>query len=275
MLLRFLDIDHPEAVLAVGRTVVGADPGATVSLPQSGLRSRHVAIEVHPQRGVSLSVLEPGAAVHVNGRPVGEFAFLRPGDLIALGNLRLELASSRPEIRPRQSGGAAPRPDTQNSGAASRVVLRGVSGKHFGRSLGLGAWPVVGSGPDADLRLDDAALAPSQARFELWPTAVVLRDLADSEGVRVNGRMVRETELRHGDQIVFDQHRFVLEAPGLPPPNSMRPPITGVQDAVPAGVAAAADPARDASVGASSGSTLWWLVGAAALIGLGFAALLL
>ena len=175
MQLRFPDTDHPEATLAVGRTVIGAGPGADISLPQAGLRARHVAIDVHPQRGLSLSVLEPGAGVHVNGRPVGEFAFLRPGDCIALGSLRLELASSRPAIRPQRSGGEPPAMDTQNAGAASRVVLRGVSGKHFGRSIGLATWPVVGSGPAADLCLDDAALAATQARFELWPAAVVLR----------------------------------------------------------------------------------------------------
>ncbi len=275
MQLRFPDTVHPEATLAVGRTVIGAGPGADISLPQAGLRARHVAIDVHPQRGLSLSVLEPGAGVHVNGRPVGEFAFLRPGDCIALGSLRMELASSRPAIRPQRSGGDPPAMDTQNAGAASRVVLRGVSGKHFGRSIGLASWPVVGSGPQAELRLDDAAVGATQARFELWPTAVVLRELAPSEGIRVNGRTVHETELRHGDQVVFDQHRFVLEAPGLPPPNTMRPPITGVQDAVPANLAGPDPAARGGEAPASTGSPLWWLVGAAALIGLGFAALLL
>jgi hypothetical protein len=229
---------------------------------------------MHPQRGVSLLVLQGGAPVHINGRPVGEFSFLRPGDCVALGSLRMELVEEGSAALPDWAAGEPPVIDSQSATAASRVVLRGVSGKYFGRSIGLLASPVVGSGPDADLRLDDAALPARHARVELWPNAVVLRELAAGDGARVNGMTIRNGELRHGDQLVFDQHRFVLEAPGLPAPSPVRRSITGVHGAVPESPESDRSDDDTSRTQAEHGHTIWWLVGAAALIAIIFASLI-
>lgn len=275
MRLTFPEVQHADVAFASGRTIIGSDPECDVQLSQSGISPRHAAIDLHPQRGLSLTMLQDGATVHVNGRPVSEFSFLRAGDCIALGSLRMEIIGDVVDALPVWASGEAPKIEGQASSAASRVVLRGISGKYFGRSIGLLASPVVGSGPDADLRLDDAALAARQARLELWPDAVVLRELAPGDGARINGLSVHNGELRHGDQVVFDQHRFVLEAPGLPAQHPARRPITGVHEAVPdaanqapTGVDAEG-PARSSRIG----HTAWWLVGAAALIAAIFARL--
>jgi hypothetical protein len=49
---------------------------------------------------------------------------------------------------------------------------------------------------------------------ELHGDTVVLRDLG-GEGSWLNGRRVKDAVLAPGDQLVFEQQRFVLEAPGL------------------------------------------------------------
>lgn len=273
MRLNFPDAQHADVALASGRVVVGSDAECDVRLSDPGITGRHARIDLHPQRGLSLTVLDDAASVHVNGRPVAEFSLLRAGDCIALGKVRLELISDHDGALPVWAAGEPPEIDAQGASAASRVVLRGVSGKYYGRSLGLASSPVVGSGPEAEIRLDDAALAARHARLELWPNAVVLRELESGEGARVNGQAVRNGELRHGDQIVFDQHRFVVEAPGLPAQAPSRRPITGVHEAIPEDPSLSDHGAAAGEAHASSGRTLWWLLGAAALIAAIFASL--
>ncbi len=273
MRLTFPDAQHADVALASGRVVLGSDAECDVRLPQSGVTGRHARIDLHPQRGLSLTVLDDAASVHVNGRPVAEFSLLRAGDCIALGKIRMELVSDHDGVLPVWAAGEPPAIDAQAASAASRVVLRGVSGKYYGRSLGLIGSPVVGSAPDAEIRLDDAALAARHARLELWPNAVVLRELAAGEGARVNGLPVHNGELRHGDQIAFDQHRFVVEAPGLPAQAPVRRPITGVHEALSDDAGMHADASGTTDAHASSGRTLWWLLGAAALIAAIFAGL--
>jgi len=273
MRLTFPEAQHADVTLASGRVVIGGAADCDVVLEHPSVRAQHVSVDRHPQRGLSLAVLDASAKVHVNGRPVHEFSFLRAGDCIAIGNVRVELVADVVDALPSWARGEPPAIDPQASGAAARVVLRGVSGKYYGKTIALSASPVVGSNPSAELCLDDAGIAARQARVELWPNAVVLRALERGEGGRLNGQSVSNAEIRHGDQLVFDRHRFVLEAPGLPAQPPARRPITGVHEAVPdkAG-AAAADPAST-SGSAGSGNTLWWLIGAAALIAAVFASL--
>src|SRR5204863_325035 len=58
--------------------------------------------------------------------------------------------------------------------------------------------------------------AERECQFELHGDRVVLRSLGHGEFTSVNGVPVSDAVLAPGDQVVIDQHRFVLEAPGLP-----------------------------------------------------------
>lgn len=271
MRLSFPDAQHAEVRIETGSLVVGSGAEADVRLGSGDLAARHVAIDLQPQRGLSLRVLDPAARVFVNGRPVREFAFLRAGDCIALGSLRAEVVG---EVRS-ETASATPRAiDIGSNPSASRVVLRGVSGRYFGRSIAVADAPVLGSGPECQVRLEDAGLAPRQAQFDLGADGVTLRSLAREDGARVNGNAVSAAVLGHGDQIAFDQHRFVLEAPGLPGPSTRIESagvghVTSVQRAVEAPLAG-----TDGKVQAG-GQNIWWLIAAAALIGLGFVFLLM
>ncbi|MDQ2703022.1 MAG: FHA domain-containing protein [Pseudomonadota bacterium] len=160
------------------------------------------------RRGVWLTVGEGVRGVHVNGRPVQRQALLRTGDCIHVDGHEIVLA--------RGSGGsreAPPREFAAQGASDPRIVLRGIGGHHHGRSFTLDRQRVVGSGSDADIRIDDPAFAPRHARIGLQDGMVVLQSLGD-ESCLVNGQRLREAVLQPGDQIVFDDHhRFVIEAP--------------------------------------------------------------
>ncbi|RYZ73658.1 MAG: FHA domain-containing protein [Lysobacteraceae bacterium] len=159
------------------------------------------------RRGLWLQVAGGCRGVHVNGRPVQRMSQLRAGDTVYLDGAEILVQASH------QGVDALPRPDPGDA-SDPRIVLRGIGGKHHGRSFTLGQPCVVGSSAQATIRVDDPGFAPRHAQLERRGDRVLLRDLGSATGSMVNGMPVREALLAAGDQVAFDaQHRFVVEVP--------------------------------------------------------------
>jgi pSer/pThr/pTyr-binding forkhead associated (FHA) protein len=71
----------------------------------------------------------------------------------------------------------------------------------------------VGRGPDVDLAFADDAMSSQHAMLELAESGFRVRDLASTNGVRVNGAEVLSADLKHGDRIELGGHelRFLHE----------------------------------------------------------------
>lgn len=163
------------------------------------------------RRGLWLQVANGVRGIHVNGRPVRRMALLRAGDAVYADGVEMVLrAGLAPQTRIPPAG------DEPLAGDA-QILLRGVGGRHHGRSFTLEQARLVGSEAGADIFIDDAVFPPRHARLEPHGDRVLLRDLGSHEGSVVNGLPVRDCWLQPGDQLVFDgQHRFVLEVPVQP-----------------------------------------------------------
>ena len=275
MRLTFPNGEHPD-VVEPSRITLGSGGDSRVRL--DGLADRH-AVLANDRRGLWLVIESGEATAHVNARPVSRLALVRPGDLISLGHVQMLLRSESDPLAAQLplASAALNRENTSNNSICSeRFVLRGVGGAHYGRSFPLCDPVVIGRGDTADLRLDEPTLSERHARIELHGDRVVLRDLdaSQGQGTTLNGVPVRNALLSAGDQLAWEQNRYVLEAPGLSAPvqrhdttplpatahttQTIRP-ITGVL-ATPA--AAAAEPAQH-----RKGSTVWWLIVSAAALG--------
>ena len=213
------------------------------------------------RRGIWLSVVDAAGSVHVNGRRVRSRALLRAGDALFIDGAELLLAAAHDNPLPDDLPGS----ESPSQPGDPRVVLRGVGGKHHGRAFTLELPRLVGSAPEADIRIDDPAFAERHALLSLVDGQVVLRDLGVGDGSQVNGRSLRDAVLQPGDQLVFEgQHRFVVEAPGaVTRPLDMPGVADGGEDLL---------PGRQSAAG---GWRRWpWLLLAALLIGGVLAALL-
>lgn len=144
--------------------------------------------------GTWLTVVDGVRGVHVNGRPVRRCALLRAGDSVHVDGTEIVLTA--PVAKPDASASPVPPAAAAGEGADPRVVLRGVGGRHHGRSYTL-----------------DQARALSAGCIACEGGRLVLRAGGDV-GVAVNGAPCREAVLRPGDQVVLgDGQRFVVEAP--------------------------------------------------------------
>jgi pSer/pThr/pTyr-binding forkhead associated (FHA) protein len=239
------------------------------------------------ERSYVPSVRDAQASTHVNARPVREKAILHLGDTVSLDtvqfvlrpdrddSVRTDIPASKP--MPVSPAPAAETGDARAHIAPPKLVLRGVSGSYFGKIVPVRGRLVIGRGSESDLVLDDAAMSPRHAAIENIGDAIYLRDLGSSTGASVNGVPVRDAVLFPDDQIAFGSNRFLLEAPSLPTRSDNAaaaaqdsPNITQTMRAIPQ--SAGASPVATAVE--RNRNDIWWLIGAAALIGLGIAVLL-
>ncbi|HHW4681133.1 MAG TPA: FHA domain-containing protein [Xylella taiwanensis] len=155
-------------------------------------------------RGLWLQVAKGIRGIHVNGRPVRRMAWLRAGDAVYADGVEMLVLGVQ----------AGPPDDETATLDGNCLVLRGVGGRHYGRSFTLETPRIVGQERGVDILIDDPVFAARHARFERHGDRVLLRDLGSEDGSMVNGCKVRDAWLQAGDQVVFDgQHRFVLESP--------------------------------------------------------------
>lgn len=281
MQLTFPNGEHADVPLQ-GEITVGSRAGNRVCLADAGLAPLHASF-LSDRRGLWLRVPAGVQGVHLNARPVRRLAQLRPGDLVCLDKLRVVVrGDDDPAIERRIPTGQPAAMNEAQRVAATRVVLRGLSGQHFGRTYTLTEPRLIGRSTSADIRLDDPAVADRHAVIELHGDRVVLRALG-SDGSHINGLPVRDAVLSPGDQLAIDQHRFVLEAPGLPARGQaagQRPvPATHTQTMKAVNVPVARD-APTASTGATPPVRgpdpvgLWWLIAAATVLAAALTALL-
>lgn len=254
--LRFCDdgqsgLAQPD--LALGDGVLAFGRGTAGQLVPVDARSPWLLQLSNDRRGIWLTVADQLRGVHVNGRPIQQIALLRAGDCIHVAGRKLLLLS---DVDARLATETAP---PQDPAASVRVVLRGIGGRHHGRSISLDRPCLVGSAADSDLRIEGHGILPQHATIEVNNGQVLMHAMSDA--VQVNGQAVREAVLHGGDQIAFcPQHRFLLEAPPAPVPLPRR-----------------ADPALDAAPMPPQhgwASRIPWLLVAALLLASGLSALL-
>lgn len=283
MRLSFPNGEHPDVVIDQGEVRIGSAPGNRVVVPSAGLSANHAVVRIDSQRGIMLRLEAGSGGAHVNARPVRELALLRLGDVVSLNRLQL-LVKPDDELNIDRSVPPPPAPmtDPAQRAAASRVVLRGIAGAFHGRTFSLLDPVTVGRAANADIRLDEPGVEDRHATLEQHSDRVVLRDLGSHDGAVVNGVALKSAVLHPGDQIVFEQHRFLLEAPGLPPRGTATfapAPRAGLGttqtlQAVQAPLNDAAPAPR--TVAPSEGKfNYWWLLGAAAVIAAVFVGIML
>lgn len=280
MRLSFPNNENTDVLVALGDNAIGAAADNAIVLNVPGIAAHHVNLAVS-ERSIVLNVLDANSRTHVNARPVRAKAIVRLGDVVCLDTVQFVLKpDSDDSIRTTLPAQSNKLDNTKSSdpSAPARLVLRGVSGSYFGKIIPVFGQITIGSDKDCGVVLDDAQAKSRHALLEVVGDAIFLRDLGSENGTSVNGVRVRDAVLFPDDQIGFGQSRFLLEAPGLPQrghdtdSNESAEPIASITQtmrAIPRPVANA-QPEPDPL---TQRNDIWWLIGVAALIGIGVAVL--
>lgn len=222
MKLVFPGGEHPQVLLGPGVNRIGSDPQANVVIDRPGVRPQHCLLHVTAS-GVMLEVPQQ-AEVNVNGRSVDGLIALRSGDAVEFNGVHARLAAIEPAAAVRQLTGewGASTSANDDPGVTAvrpvlpKFVLRGVTGRVFGRSFPLHGVLTVGRGPECALRIEEPGLSRLHARLIASERGVQVEDVGSSNGSFINGKRVLRGEARPGDEIAFDTVRFQVLAYGAP-----------------------------------------------------------
>ncbi|GAA0706872.1 FHA domain-containing protein [Dokdonella soli] len=267
MRLSFANGEHADFIMDGSAVSLGNADGNTLVLHDRDVAAWHARVTVDP-RGIVLEVLDPSARTHVNARPVREKALLRCGDVLCLGKVVVNLKADSDDLIETDLPPEAPA--TPPPAQPARVILRGVSGSHFGKTIAVNPRLVIGRDPACGLVIDDARIAARHVAIENVGDAIYLRDIAAPNGSSVNGVQIDSAIVYPGDQLAFERSHFIIEAPGLP----LRGEDRAAADQLnigPADVERSADAAAESP---QAQGAIWWLIGAAALIALGLVLLI-
>lgn len=221
--VRLTLIEDGAAPLVVerGEIRIGSAPDNELAFPGSPLLPVHARISVN-QDGALLRLVQPDAEAYVSRRPVQSLAFLHDGDLIELGKIAIRVDITYPGRD--AEGEPSETQATRVRRVPPRYVLRGVTGSQFGRLIPIYGRLLIGRDGSCDLVLDEPGMSRRHAAIESQPTGLVLRDLDSANGVQLNGQNISHSApLKHGDQIVLEGIRFLVQAIDqidTPPPGS-------------------------------------------------------
>lgn len=224
MKLLFPNGEHPPHTLAEGISRIGSAAGCEVRLDRDGVTPEHCRIEVRDEQCRIVDVAA-GARVLLNGKVIIGEASLRPGDLLAIGNVQSRLVAM--ERLPQ--GGAAQAPSPVPSAAVDEVgktkvrmavprhILRGVSGSTFGKNFPVFGTMTVGRMSDCEIAIPSEEISRHHVRVKSLPEGLMVEDLGSSNGTFINGERVHKGMLKPGDELRLDTLRFLLVTPGMDP----------------------------------------------------------
>ena len=75
---------------------------------------------------------------------------------------------------------------------------------------------LVGRDATADIHIDEPLVSRAHARIERRGARYFVIDLGSTNFTRVNGTVVSEHELKHGDEVLFGRARCLFQLEGSP-----------------------------------------------------------
>ncbi len=182
-------------------------PGGAVKF--SGLRPEISTI-------FAMTGVDPGVAVYPDTASAVGSTWPDLPDLSPLPVSILAALMRAEEDRPRRHSHLVP--DASGRVVEDQPIMIGArlivqDGPFMGKSVPIkGSRFLIGRGADCQLRLGSSMVSRSHARIERRGRKLYLRDLASTNGSRLNGRPVRdrEVEISDGDQIQFGPLTFAV-----------------------------------------------------------------
>ena len=97
--------------------------------------------------------------------------------------------------------------------AGYRFLLLGSGGPFAGKEIALNRASMVIGRSDADINLDDPSVSRRHAIIEIFDAEfALLKDLASTNGTRLNGKLTGEGNLRSGDKLQVGDCEFEYRA---------------------------------------------------------------
>ncbi|MCU0690601.1 MAG: FHA domain-containing protein [Polyangiaceae bacterium] len=214
-----------ELPLARGEYAIGRAEENTVRLTDRNISRRHMILRRSGDQGWAVEDLKSYNGCFVNGSRVAATHVMSHGDLLQLGDYRLELSDERRAAAETATSADRARPPLASTllDRPDRLVV--VDGVAAGTEFPLeGERILIGRAEEADISINHSSVSRTHAEIVgLGAGVYEIFDRGSSNGVRVNGMKLERRVIEDDDEIELGdvRLRFVARGrifrPGAPP----------------------------------------------------------
>ena len=83
---------------------------------------------------------------------------------------------------------------------------------------------LIGRHAECDVRINSSEISRRHCCLAMAYDRLIIRDLGSLNGVRVNGRLVDEIQLSHGDEVAIAHLIYRVDSPAITPAVASTPP---------------------------------------------------
>ncbi|MFT7559721.1 MAG: pSer/pThr/pTyr-binding forkhead associated (FHA) protein [Flavobacteriales bacterium] len=196
-MLKLQLIDEPATNIKLSSlpVTIGRDASNHLVLDTLCISDFHAEISSDEGGLYIVDLLSSGGTFVNEGRITSKFR-LKPWDVIRLGSITLEI-------------------NDPNSCRPGCWVLKTESDLLARQFHALQGKTIVGRDPGCDLTIDGHLLSRQHAEIHIDEGFLKIVDLGSRNGTYLNGKRITEGIAKHGDELRFDQQRFIIVGPAV------------------------------------------------------------
>lgn len=192
------------------RVTIGSSRHNDLIINDAHVAEEHFEVLVNHEQ-LTLKNLSLDRPVHVNSEPVHKSCELKPLDIILVGNTELQV------VDPKREALATPveplRATRNRPVTTTGWALKALHPALNNRVYSLKENNLLGRSSECDITLGAAHLSRRHARLDIVDGILYVKDLGSANGTFVNGKSVRESRVRRGDELRFDTVAFGVIGP--------------------------------------------------------------
>lgn len=186
-----------------GKYSIGNSDDADITIKDKGLAGVHASLEVKGSE-VYIAATSDATLISVHGKLVKDKREVRIDDRIVMSQLHCKIIKGKEKDDNH----------TKVRMALPKFILRGVSGTHFGKLYPLRGATVLGRHSECHICLNSEGVSRRHAELYVDEKGLRVKDLDSANGTFVNDEKVGERLLQVGDELRFDDLRFLIQTPG-------------------------------------------------------------
>ncbi len=196
------------SLMPPGKTI-GKGEINDIVIDEKGVSGFHADLKVDGDQ-VTITDVDTKTGTQLNGELLTGPTNLRPGDVIMIQGVELEVVEDDPTSNAKTlvlSGNAIKDLQSEN------WFLVADSGPEKGQQIPISERTEIGRALDCDISILEPALSRKHAELAPVGSELILTDLGSANGTHVNGKKITEASLKDGDVLQFHKIKFIVRAP--------------------------------------------------------------
>ncbi len=207
--IQFRDGRSDPVMLVTPGQTIGKAKVNDIVIDVNGVSGFHADLQVDGDR-VTISNVDEKRETILNGEALTGPTTLRPGDIVAIEGVELEIIEDDPNANTRTLVLSGTALGAMVSGNWSLIAD---SGPEKGQQIPIRQLTKIGRAMECDISILEPSLSRQHAELVPDDGKLIIKDLGSANGTYLNGEKITEAQLKDDDVIQFNKIKFIVRSP--------------------------------------------------------------